>query len=175
MSLETLEPSQVKKNTQETRENVVQTPEPSSDERDPVLIPCNYLGLANPQVQENFLEKNCSPARINADDITQQQSLEQDTAKTIDTLQARVQHETIYKPPCSDAFKLAEIVPEEYDYNANHFYQEYLEFQDKIELKKVIVKETILLENGRKVEIFENGVKKVELKAGTFRTVILSN
>jgi hypothetical protein len=70
MSLETLEPSQVKKNTQETRENVVQTPEPSSDERDPVLIPCNYLGLANPQVQENFLEKNCSPARINADDIT---------------------------------------------------------------------------------------------------------
>lgn len=27
-----------------------------------------------------------------------------------------------------EVFKLAEIVPEEYDYHVNHFYQEYLDF-----------------------------------------------
>lgn len=38
-------------------------------------------------------------------------------------------------------------------------------------MKKVYLKEKISLENGRRVEIFDNGVKKVELKADTYRTV----
>lgn len=73
------------------------------------------------------------------------------------------------------SLRLVEINCHEYDYNVNQFYIDYQHFLQNLESGKVEISETLTLENGRKVIVYTNGVKNVELKNQANRTVSLDN
>ena len=68
-----------------------------------------------------------------------------------------------------DPFKLKEVRFQDFCYDANQYYQDYLE-QAKVEFRAV---EIHVSETGKKLVTFENGRKEVKLKNGALREVMI--